>query len=94
MDTGENKYGLLAVMPPCVARRRLGLLAAVLGSGDIHLLPVPHPTALDPARLPCDAEVRASTCCLAADLFLLLSALDIVGHCARFDHAQDCRPAD
>ena len=37
---------------------RLGLLAAVLGSGAIHLLAVPHPGALDPACLPVD-EVRA-----------------------------------
>jgi len=51
-------------------------LAAVLGSGDIHLFPVPHPTALDPAHLPCDDEVRASLCCLAADLSRLLSAID------------------
>ena len=43
----------------CICRR-LGLLAAVLGNGDIHVVPVPHPAALQAPAEPFESEARAS----------------------------------
>ena len=71
---------------------RLGLLAAVLGSGDIHLLPVPDPTALDPACPPCADEACAFVRSLA-DLSRLLPALTL-SRTGRLDHLQSLGAPD
>ena len=56
MSCMRGRKAAMVAMMHC----RLGLLAAVLGSGDIHLIPVPQPTALDRACLPPDTEVCAA----------------------------------
>ena len=58
MSTSCIQLGLPSVTERLCCRR-LGLLAAVLGNGDIHVIPVPHPATLDAPPYP-EHEARAS----------------------------------